>query len=154
MSFFHANDAISGKEGRAYAVINGRVEERFYCKDLEATAELKESDFNALGTRGTQTKITGWTGAGNMTIYYATSLFRMIVLEYIKTGKMTYFDIQVVNEDPSSSLGKQTTILKNVTLSKVTMAKLDVEADFLDETVDFKYSDVDVLDQFGQPVLG
>lgn len=152
--FFRAEDAISGKEGRAYAVIDGRVEEMFYCKDLEASVELKEADFNALGHRGTQTKITGWTGTGSMTIYYATSLFRNLILRYIKTGKVTYFDIQIVNEDPSSSIGKQTTIIRNVTLSKVIMAKIDVESEFLDESMDFKFSDIDILDEFGKPVLG
>lgn len=39
MGFFKAGDAISGQEGRAYATIDGRVEEMFYAKTIEATAE-------------------------------------------------------------------------------------------------------------------
>ncbi|ASS76816.1 phage portal protein [Tumebacillus algifaecis] len=152
--FFHAQDAISGKEGRSYTIIDGQVEEMFYCKNIQIDAEFDEAEFKSFGHRGTQTKITGWKGTGSLDIYYATSIFRKIALRYIKTGIVTYFDIQVVNDDPSSSIGKQTVIIRNVTLSKVTMAKLDLDSEFLDESMDFKYSDIDILDEFGKPVLG
>ena len=39
-----------------------------------------------------------------------------MMLEYIKTGRDTYFDIQVINEDPTSSVGKQTVVLKKVNI--------------------------------------
>lgn len=39
MSFLKAGDTISGQEGRAYATINGQVEEMFYIKTIEAKAE-------------------------------------------------------------------------------------------------------------------
>ncbi|WP_127575257.1 phage tail tube protein [Paenibacillus barengoltzii] len=152
--FFKAGDAISGQEGRAYATINGRVEELFYAKSIEARAEKNKSDFKALGRRGTQSKAIGWTGTGSMTIYYATPVFRQMMLDYIKTGKDTYFDLTVVNEDPNSSLGRQTVILRNVNLDSVIMAKLDVDAEFLDEDCDFTFDDVDMPDSFATPVLG
>lgn len=154
MAFFKAGDAISGQEGRAYATINGQVEEMFYVKNLTATAEKNKSDFKSLGRRGAQSKAVGWKGTGSMTIYYATPIFRQMMLDYIKTGKDSYFDIQVVNEDPSSSIGKQTVVLKNVNLDSVIMAKLDVDAEYLDEDTDFTYDDVDVLDSFVAPTLG
>ena len=37
-----------------------------------------------------------------MTIYYVTSLFRELMLDYIRSGKDTYFDLVVVNDDPNS----------------------------------------------------
>lgn len=154
MAFMKAEDAISGQEARAYATINGSVEEMFFAKSLEAKAEKSKSDFKALGKRGTQSKATGWKGTGSMTIYYATPLFRQMMLDYIKTGKDTYFDIQVVNEDPSSSIGNQTVVLKNVNLDSVVMAKFDVDAEFLDEDIDFTFDDVETLNSFVKPSLG
>lgn len=154
MGFFRAGDAISGQEGRAYATIGGNIEEMFYAKNIEATAEKKKAALKVLGKRGEQNKATGWAGTGSMTLYYATSLFRKMMLEYIKTGKDTYFDLTVINDDPSSTLGKQTVVLRNVNLDSVVMAKVDVDSEHLEEDVDFTFDDVDILDEFGIPILG
>lgn len=154
MGFFRAGDAISGQEGRAYATINGNIEEMFYAKNIEAEAEKKKSQLKVLNHRGEQSKAAGWAGTGSMTLYYATTLFRKMMLEYIKTGKDTYFDMTVINDDPSSSLGKQTVVLKGVNLDKVVMAKVDVDSEHLEEDITFTYHDVDILDEFGRPILG
>lgn len=152
--FFRAGDAISGQEGRAYATINGRVEEMFYVKTIEATVEKNKAEFKALGRRAVQSKAIGWTGTGSMTIYYATPTFRQMMLDYIKTGKDTYFDMQIVNEDPNSTLGRQTVILRNVNLDSVVMAKLDVDSEFLEEDISFTFDDVEIPDNFAMPTLG
>lgn len=154
MSFLRAGDTISGQEGRAYATINGQVEEMFYIKTLEATVEKQKTEVKTLGRRGTQHKANGWTGTGSMTVYYVTTLFRQLMLDYIKNGKDTYFDIQIVNEDPTSSIGRQTVVLKNVNLDSVIMAKVDTESEVLEEDTDFTFDDVDILDSFTTPVLG
>lgn len=154
MGFLKAGDTISGQEARAYTIINGQVEEMFYSKNLEATAEKNKAEIKTLRKRGVQHKATGWSGTGSMTIYYATSKFRKMMLEYIKNGKDIYFDIQVINEDPTSTLGKQTTVLKNVNLDSVIMAQFDVDSDALEEDIDFTFDDVDILDEFNTPVLG
>ncbi|MGD9678431.1 MAG: phage tail tube protein [Vulcanibacillus sp.] len=152
--FLKAEDTISGQEARAYTTINGQVEEMFYAKNLEATVEKSKAEIKTLGKRGTQQKATGWSGTGSMTIYYATSKFRKMMLDYIKNGKDAYFDIQVINEDPTSNLGKQTTVLKNVNLDSVIMAQFDVDSDALEEDIDFTFDDVDILDEFSAPVGG
>jgi len=154
VGFFKADDTISGQEGRAYATINGRIEEMFYVKSLEATVEKQKGEMKALGRRGTQNKAAGWKGTGSMTIYYATTLFRQLMLDYIKTGKDTYFDIQIVNEDPGSSIGKQTVVLKRVNIDSVLFAKVDVDSDMMDEEVSFTFDDADILDSFKAPELG
>ncbi len=89
-----------------------------------------------------------------MTVYYATSLFRELMIKYMKTGVDTYFDIQVTNEDPTSSIGAQTVLLKDCNLDSVVLASFDVEADVLEEDVDFTFSDADLLEKFKKPTLG
>lgn len=152
--FLKAGDTISGQEGRAYATINGQVEEMFYLKSLEATIEKQKTEVRVLGKRGTQHKATGWSGSGTMTIYYVTTLFRQLMHDYVRNGKDTYFDVTIVNEDPTSSIGRQTVVLRGVNLDSVVMAKLDTETEVLDEDIDFTFDDVDILDSFGKPVLG
>lgn len=148
MGFMRAEDAISGKQGRAFSNINGVNYEMFYVKNLEATIEKKKTEVPVLGLTGTQHKAGGWSGTGTMTIYYVTSMFRKMVLEYVKYGRDTYFDIAVENDDPSSSAGRQTTILKGVNLDNVTIAKLDTENEALDEEVSFTFNDVDMPEEF------
>lgn len=148
MGFLHAPDAISGKEGRAYAVINGNVEELFYAKNIEARVEKTKSEIKALGRRATQHKVTGWTGTGTMTLYYMSPVFRRMMLEYIRTGRDIYFTLVVTNEDPASTAGRQTVVLKECNIDSVVLAKFDVDADELDEEVPFTFSDFDLPDQF------
>lgn len=154
MGFLRAQDTISGQEARAYATINGQVEEMFYAKKIEAKAKKSKKSIKTIGKRGSQNKATGWEGTGTLTIYYTTSLFRKLMLEYMKTGKDTYFDLQIVNEDPTSSIGKQTTVLKGVNLDEVTLASFDVDSEVLEEEISFTFDDADLLDEFGKPVLG
>lgn len=150
MAFLNAGDTISGQEGRAYANINGINEEMFYIKTLEASIEKTKAEIKTLGHRGLQHKATGWSGTGSMTIYYVTTKFRQMMLDYVKTGIDSYFDIVIVNEDPASSIGKQTVTLYNVNLNKVIIGKLDTESEALEEELEFTFEGVDIQDQFAK----
>ena len=150
--FLKAGDTISGQEGTAQANINGQIHDLFFTKSIEATAEKNKTEVKTLGKRGTQHKACGWSGSGSMTIYYVTSLFRKLMIEYIKTGKDTYFDLIITNEDATSTVGKQTMVLYNCNIDSTILAKLDVESEVLDEELEFTFDDADLLDEFGKPV--
>ena len=71
------------------------------------------------------------------------------MLDYIKTGRDFWFDLYVVNEDPQSSAGKQSVMLKNCNLDSVIIAKFDASSDdMLEEEMPFTFSDVELLDEF------
>ena len=159
MSYLKAGDTISGQEAAASMLVKApdgstSVENAFWAKNLEATVQVEKTDVYTLGKRGAQHKPNGWSGSGTMTIYYVTSLFRKLALQYITTGVPAYFDLTVTNNDPGSSVGVQTVILKNCTLDSVIIAKFDVESEVLDESVEFTFDDVDILDEFVAPTLG
>ena len=152
MAFMRESDAISGKHAKAYVTINGQVEELFYARSLEATIEKNKTDVPALGKTNVGQKGTGWTGTGTLNIYYVTSLFRQLMLDYVKTGRDFYFDLQVVNEDPISTAGRQTVVLKNCNLDSVIAAQFDATTDdVLSEDVAFTFDDYDILEQFTTP---
>lgn len=153
MSFMRLEDALNGAAGRAYAIIDGTREEMFYLRNIEAKVEKEKAEGKTLGKRGTQHKASGWKGTGSANIYYVTTLFRKMMLNYIKKGVDSYFDVQIVNDDPASAAGGQTVILRDVNLDSVIMAKLDVESEFLDEDVEFTFEDIDILDSFAKPAL-
>ena len=151
MSFLLEKDALNGKQGKAIATINGENAELFGAKKIQTDAEFQESDFKVIGTTLVQKKTTGVNLTGTMTIYYGTPIFIKMVRDYIKTGKMTFFNLQVENEDPSTSVGKQTVVYYNCKLNKVPLSILDADSDFLEEEVGFSYTDIAVLDWFKTP---
>ncbi|MEJ8548159.1 phage tail tube protein [Brevibacillus borstelensis] len=151
--FFNVQDAIRGQQAKAYANIDGRIEELFYGRTLEATIEKKKTDVPILGKTTTPQRAAGWTGSGTLNVYYVTSVFRNLMLRYVKANRDFYFDLTVVNEDPESSVGKQTVVLKNCNLTSITIAKFDATSDeMLNEDLPFTFDDVDILDQFGKPI--
>lgn len=149
MKSLNAPDTISGKEGRAYAKIDGNNEELFFAKTVEASVEKSKSEVKAIGKRMTGHKTTGGNGTGSMTLYYLSPLFRQMVKDWKDTGKDIYFDMVVENDDQESSAGKQSTLLIGCNLDSVILAKLDGDSDDpLDEDVDFTFEDFDTLTPF------
>lgn len=152
MKTLKASDIPAGSEAVAYIEVDGKIEEFFYAKSIEATAELNKSEVRVMGKRGVQNKATGWTGSGSMTIYYVTTVFRNMLLRYAKEGILPSFKLVITNEDKGTSIGKQTVCLYDCVIDSVNLAKFDVESDALDEDMDFTFSDFDILDSFGNPV--
>jgi len=135
----NAPDTISGREGRAYAKINGNNEELFFAKSVEASVEKSKSEVKAIGKRMTGHKTTGANGTGSMTLYYLTPLFRQMLKEWKDTGADVYFDLVVENDDPASAAGKQSVLL------------MDGDSDDpLDEDADFTFEDFDILEAFNK----
>ena len=125
MKTLNAPDTISGREGRAYAKINGNNEELFFAKSVEASVEKSKSEVKAIGKRMTGHKTTGANGTGSMTLYYLTPLLRQMLKEWKDTGVDVYFDLVVENDDPASSAGKQSILLMGCNLDSVVLTKLD-----------------------------
>ena len=67
---------------------------------------------------------------------------------YAKTGEDMYFDIQIVNEDPTSSVGKQTIMLIGCNMDSGLIAKFDADADYLEDEFDFTFEDWKLMDKF------
>lgn len=149
MTVFRESDAISGKQAKAYVTINGRVLELFYAKTGEATIEKNKVDVPVLGKTNTPQRSAGWSGSGTLTIYYVTSEFRQLMLNYIKTGQDFWFDLLVTNDQPGSSAGRQTVKLSGCNLDSVIAMRFDATSDdMLEEELPFTFSDYDIDEQF------
>lgn len=141
-------DPISGKLGECYATINGSMEDMLYVTKIEAKMEKQKKEINVLGYPGSKNKSAGWKGSGTCTLYYITSLFRKLMLEYMNTGKDFYFDMYILNDDPSSGAGRQKIWLKNVNFDGITLAMLDVENTELSEEVSFTFDGAELIEEF------
>jgi len=144
----HAKDAISASLAECFITIDGNRYNFMQAIDLEATFEKQKTEVPILGKTGKGNKSTGWRGTGTATFHYNTSIFRELLYRYKNTGEDIYFDIQVTNEDPTSSVGRQTVILKGCNIDGGILAKFDADADYLEETLDFTFEDFEIPEKF------
>lgn len=151
MSFLLERDGLNGKSGSGFMTIDGENHEMFQMKKFQSDAEFQESDFKVVGTTLVQKKTTGVSLTGSMTLYYGSPYFLKLLQEYLKSGKLPYFTLQITNDDPSTSVGTQTVVLYNVKLQKLPVAMLDADADFLEMEVSFSYTGLEVLNWFHDP---
>lgn len=143
-----AKDAVSASLAECFVTIDGNRYNFMQAIDLEATFEKQKTEVPILGKTGRGNKSTGWRGTGTATFHYNTSIFRELLYRYKNTGEDIYFDIQVTNEDPTSSVGRQTVILKDCNIDGGILAKFDADADYLDETLDFTFEDFEIPEKF------
>lgn len=148
MGYLRAKDTVNGALGTCFAIIDGKRYELMQVKNVTASVKKTKTEIPILGMTGKQQKSGGWEGNGKMTAYYVSSLFRELMLKYMKEGVDTYFELMITNEDPSGATGKQTVLLKDVNIDEMVISKLDVNQAAMDEEISFTFGDVDLLDKF------
>ena len=148
MQSMNAKDAVSASLAECFVTIEGNRYNFMQAINLEASIEKTKSEIPILGRTGKGNKTTGWKGSGSATFHYNTSIFREQLYRYKETGQDVYFDIQITNEDPTSSVGRQTIILKDCNVDGGILAKFDADAEYLDEDMDFSFEDWEMPEQF------
>ena len=143
-----AQDSIAGSQAECYVTIEGKRYNFMQAISLEASIEKTKSEIPILGKTGKGNKSTGWNGTGTATFHYNTSIFREVLEKFKRTGEDIYFDIQVTNEDPISSVGRQTVILKDCNLDGGLLTKFDADAEYLDEDLDFTFEDFEIPEKY------
>lgn len=136
----HARDAISGSQGRAYVTIDG--ERYLWASLININAGMSKTKVQVpiMGRASKGNKATGLENTGSATFHYNTSIFRELMLRFQDTGEDFYFDIQVTNDDKTAtSVGSQTTILKDCNIDSIIIAQLDADAEYLEDEFDFTY---------------
>jgi len=144
----HARDVISARMASCYVTIDGERLLLLQAKNLEAKVEKNKVEVPILGRTGVGHKTTSWNGTGSMTIYSNTSRFTQLVKKYKDSGEDIYFDMQVRLEDPTSTAGAQTVILKDVNFDSATVAAFDADGDWAEQDMDFTFEDFEVAEAF------
>ena len=146
----NAKDTVTASLAECFVTIDGTRYNFMHAINLEASIEKTKTEVPILGKTGKGNKSTGWKGTGSATFHYTSSIFRNLLVKFKNTGEDIYFDIQVTNEDPTSAIGRQTIILKNVNLDGGILTKFDADGEYLDEDVDFTFEDFEMPEQFTQ----
>lgn len=144
----NAKDSVSASLAECFIIIEGNRYNFMQALNLEAKLEKTKTEVPILGKTGKGNKATGWKGTGSATFHYNTSLFRELLERFKNTGEDIYFDIQITNEDPTSSVGRQTVILKDCNIDGGILAKFDADGEYLDEDMDFTFEDFEIPEKF------
>lgn len=144
----HAKDTVSAALAECFVTIEGKRYNFMQAINLEATMEKNKTEVPILGKTGKGNKATGWTGTGSATFHYNTTIFRELLKRYKETGEDIYFDIQVTNEDATSSVGRQTVILKDCNLDGGIITKFDADEEYLEDEFDFTFEDFEIPEKF------
>lgn len=144
----NAKDSVSAKLAECFITIDGTRYNFMQCINLEANFEKTKTEVPILGKSGNGNKSTGWKGSGSATFHYNTSIFRELMYKYKSTGEDVYFDVQVTNEDPTSSVGRQTVVLKDCNIDGGILTKFDADGEYLDEDMDFTFEDFEIPEKF------
>lgn len=143
-----AKDAVYAALAECYVTIDGNTYNFMQATNLEAKFDKNKIEVPILGQTGKGNKAAGWKGTGSATFYYNTSIFRELMVEYARSGKDVYFDIQITNEDETSVVGRQTIILKDCNMDGGILAKFDAGGEVLDEEMSFTFEDVEMPEKF------
>lgn len=152
MSYLLAKDTVNGAEGKIFVTVDGKNIEVACMKNITTNAEIQSNDMRVIGTRTIQNKNNGakLTGTGN--IYYGTNLWTDMVLQYIQTGVMPEFDLQITNDDPATSIGSQVMAYYGCTLTgTIPLSILNTEEAMLNYDFNFAYTRVARLEAFNAP---
>ena len=133
-------DAISGSLAKCFVTIGNKRYNFMQAINVKAEMEKNKVEVPILGKTG--------KGTGSATFHFNTSIFREILQEYTRTGKDLYFDMQIVNEDPTASVDKQTIMLIDCNLDGGIIAQFDADADYLEDEFDFTFEDWKLMDKF------
>lgn len=152
MSYLLARDTVNGAEGSIFVTLNGKNVQVASMKNVRLDAELQSSDMRVIGTRTVQQKANGVKQTGSGNIYYGDDIFRDIMLQYITTGEMAPFDIQITNDDPTTTLGSQTMVAYGCYLTgTIPLAILNDEEAMLNFDFTFSYTSVSKIGSFNTP---
>lgn len=144
----NAKDAVYGSLAECFITIDGNRYNFMSLTEFESMFEVNSKDVPILGKVGKGHKPAGGNGTWKGTAHYNQSIFRKIADQYQKTGVMPYFEIQVTNEDPTSSVGRQTIIHHDCLCDKFTLAKFQAGEDLLEEELSGTFEEFDMPEEF------
>lgn len=154
MYVIEAGDVVSGKMATAFIKHDGKNIPCSWFTALEATMKKKKNEAPRLGTTSLMSRSMGWKGMGTCKMYYATSFIRQIAQQYAREGREVFVDLVVTNDDPSTTLGAQAIMFKNVSFDEIPLAKFDVDGEEpLSEDMPFTFDDFEILSSFQHPAI-
>lgn len=143
-----ARDTISAKLAECFITINGNRYNFMQMIDFEGKIDKTKTKVPILGKIMESNKTVGLSGTFQGTAHYNQSIFRQALLDYKNTGVDAYFEIQVTNDDPESSAGRQTLVFIDCNTDGGILSKFDADGEYLDEEIEGTFEDFKMPESF------
>lgn len=146
-------ESVDLNAGKVYIIQNGGVEEEPGILKVSTKRNIKTRVRTPLGSRIEQTKPTKISNSGVLTVdAWAASRFETMVDEFVETGKMPVFDLQIVNEDTSTTVGKRVVRYYNCMIKDdIDISKLEGSDEAFTLDINFSFESKKTLQDFTRP---
>lgn len=143
-------DAVYAGLAECFITIDGKRYNFMSLTEFESRLKTNIVKVNILGKVGAGHKAAGSEGTWSAKAHYNQSVIREMMRNYQKSGELQYFEIQVSNEDPTSSVGRQTIVHKDCLCDEITLAKFAAGDDLLEEKLSGTFDDWDMPEAFSK----
>lgn len=143
-----SKDAISARLAECFVTIGSRRYNFMQLIDVEFTIDKTKGTVPRLGTIMVGHKSYAMEGTFSGTAHYNQSVLRELMVDFKRTGKDTYFEIQITNDDPASDAGRQTVIFYDCLTDGGVLSKFDADAEYLDESIEGTFDDFSIPEDF------
>lgn len=146
----HPKNAVSSKLAECYITINDNKYNFMSAINVEVTFEKTKQEIPILGKTNKGHKSVGSNITGSAEFHMNTSVWRQIAYEFQEKGVDVYFDMDIINDDPTASdAGRQHIRLYDCNFDSVTLAAFDADSDdTLRETLDFTAERFEIIEAF------
>ena len=133
---YSGSRVISGNYGEVW------IDDEYYGEVTSANAKMttERQDIAIVRKLGKGSKITGWSGTGEVKGNKVRSFWQKKLLENMKAGKDTICDIVLKLDDPDA-FGKEKVTLKNCTFDELVLMDFE-NGKQGEESMPFKFTDV------------
>lgn len=142
----------SANQAEIFVTLNGNRHSMAMARSFEAKLSIKTEPVPMLGRMIDGRKAQKAEGKFKMTIYKCTPIFDEICETFKNTGVLPYFDIQVTNEDFTTTIGRDTKIYKDCLIDgEVLLNMVSDEGDFIEQEIEGYYSDYEAVEKYTKP---
>lgn len=142
----------SANQAEIFITVDGNRHLCAMARNFEGKLNIKTKEVPILGNSIDGRKEQKGEGKFKMTIYKCTPMFDDICETFKNTGRVPRFDIQVTNDDASTTIGRDTKIYKNCLIDgDILLNKVDDGGDFIEQEVEGYYSDYEVVEKYKRP---
>ena len=118
--------------------------------DMEAKVDKTKAKVPRLGAVMVGHKSVGMEGTFSGTAHYNQSVLRRALADYKDTGDDVYFEMQIINDDPTSDAGRQEVIFYDCNTDGGVLAKFDADGEYLDEEIEGTFEDFSMPTEFAE----
>jgi hypothetical protein len=152
-----ARNSVSAKMAECYIYIpNEKGKKQRYnfmsAINVEVTFEKEKTEVPILGRMNKGHKSVGSSITGSAEFHMNTSIWRELAYRFQDTGEDVYFDMMIVNDDPTATdVGRQVIWLYDCNFDSILLAAFDADSDdSLTESMDFTAERFEIESSFDE----